>query len=310
MTAAPAKTKMPRTGCDGFIIVAVLWMLGALALLASIYATYVIDSAAGFAPYESRFRAEALATAAVELVAYQLMPAGAPHPSHGQFDFRMGQASISVTFSSEAARIDLNAAPKELLSGLFNVLGVESEQAQSYANRIISWRTAPAAGDDSEAAAYRHAGLKYAPRGARFPHVGELSLVVGLPARVIERALPFVTVYSGRAQINILDAEPEVIAALPGLTPDRLSTVLAARRSARADGQALLALLGPAQAHATVEASRASRVSIHIAFDNGRRANFEVVILVFEEGRDPYAVLSWREDDDTRAGHAKRTAVR
>jgi general secretion pathway protein K len=309
MTRAQAKAKMPRPGCDGFIVVAVLWMLGALALLASIYATYVIDSAAGFAPYEDRFRAEALASAALELVAYQLTPAGAPHPSHGQFDFRMGQASISVAFSSEAARIDLNAAPKELLSGLFNVLGVESEQAQSYANRIIRWRTTPAGGDDSEAADYRRAGLKYTPRGARFPHVGELSLVVGLPASVVERALPFVTVYSGSAQVNILDAEPEVIAALPGLTPERLSSVLAARRTARGDGQALLALLGPAQTHATVEASRASRVNIHITFDNGRRASFEVVILVFEEGQDPYAVLSWR-DDDTRAGHVKRTAVR
>ena len=34
-------------------------------------------------------------------------------------------------------------------------------------------------------------------------------------------------------------------------------------------------------------------------FDNGFRERFETVVLLFEEGRDPLAVLSWhRQDDD------------
>ena len=35
------------------------------------------------------------------------------------FSFRLGQANVAVEFRSEAARIDLNAAPKQLLVGLF-----------------------------------------------------------------------------------------------------------------------------------------------------------------------------------------------
>jgi len=300
-----------QAACDGFIVVAVLWMLGALAVLASIYSVYVIDTAAGFGPYQDRYRAQMLASAAVELAAYQLIPAGGSPPSHGQFDFRMGRANVAVEFRSEAARIDLNAAPKELFAGLFRALGVQHEEAQAHAERIVGWRTTPGPGEDTEASAYRAAGLKYAPRGGRFPHVGELSLVLGLPAALVERTLPFVTVYSGNAKINIMDAAPEVVAALPGLTPERLNAVLAARRTASGDGQALIALLGPAQAHATTEGSRASRVGIRIAFDNGRRMSFEVVILPFEEGPDPYSVLSWRdESDDARVRPAARTALR
>ena len=41
---------------EGFIVIAVLWILGALATLVSIYAIYVIDSAASFAAYDDRLR--------------------------------------------------------------------------------------------------------------------------------------------------------------------------------------------------------------------------------------------------------------
>ena len=67
--------------------------------------------------------------------------------------------------------------------------------------------------------------------GAKFPHSNELALVRDLPMSLVERALPFVTVYSGRPQINILDAAPEVIAALPGITREDLNAFLAQRQA-------------------------------------------------------------------------------
>jgi general secretion pathway protein K len=311
MITTKAQSNGRPSSRDGFIIVAVLWMLGALALLASIYSAYVINTAAGFGPYEKRYRAEALATAAIELAAYQLSSAGDNRPLHGEFSFRLGQANVAASFRSEAERIDLNAAPKELIAGLFSTLGAEPDAAQTYAGRIVAWRTKAEKGDDSDAALYRTAGLKYVPRGARFPHVDELSLVLGLPRPLVERALPFVTVYSGRAQINILDAAPEVIASLPGLPPERLNAVLTARRAAPGDGKGLMALLGPAQANATTQGSQASRVAIHMTFDNGHRMSYEVVILVFDEGARPYSVLSWRdESDEAGVAHGLRTALR
>src|SRR5262249_56030078 len=50
MNTAKVQSKGRRAACDGFIVVAVLWMLGALAVLASIYSAYVINTAAGFGP--------------------------------------------------------------------------------------------------------------------------------------------------------------------------------------------------------------------------------------------------------------------
>lgn len=287
----------PRTSPDGFIIVAVLWILGALATLVSIYAVYVMNTASAFSLHQDRLQSEALVTAAIELAAYQLTATpGLSRPKHGSFDFRMGNANIAVRFQTEAARIDLNAAPKELLAGLFLALDVNPDSAAKYANGIVSWRTPPSKDQDSSFA-NRATDDGYAPRGARFPHVNELSLVPGLPKAVVDRVLPMVTVYSGRPQVNVFEARPEVLAALPGMTEDRLDAVLV-QRQVPGDGQALLQLLGPAQNYATTEGSNASRVDVRIGYDNGRRSHSEVIILPFDEGNEPYSILSWNDELD------------
>lgn len=293
-SAGIANSAARPTTSDGFIIVAVLWILGALAALVSIYAVFVLDTAAAFSVHDDRFRAEALVSAAVELTAYRLTAPPELRPTQGQFNFRMGEANVAVDFRSEAARIDLNAAPKELLINLFEVLGWRRDSAENYADRIVAWRTAPPDGQDPEIAAYQMAGLRYAPRGARFPHVNELALVLNLPISFVEQTLPFLTVYSGRPQVNVFDAAPQVIAALPGMTRDRLNAVLAQRQATPRNAQILMSLLGPAQGFVTTEGSKASRIRVHIAFDNSRQLDAEVVILMFEEGNEPFSVLSWR----------------
>ncbi len=287
-------TKTRQRASEGFIVVAVLWLLAALATFASIYAVYVIDTAAAFRTYDDHLRAEALVSGAVELAAYQLTSKAERHPTHGQFRFRMGQANVAVEFRSEASRIDLNAAPKELLVGLFVASGASRVDAEKYADRVIAWRTTPAKSHDSEVSADQAAGSRYPPRGAPFPHAGELALV-DLPMELVERALPLVTVYSGLGKVDVLEAAPEVMAALPEITRDRLNSVLAHRQAMPGDGQALLPLLGRAQAYASTEASKASRVTVHIAFDDGLQTSSEVVILAYEKGDAPYSVLSWRD---------------
>jgi general secretion pathway protein K len=272
--------------------------LGALSALISIYAVYVIDTAAAFAVYDDRLRSEALVTAALELTAYrrQMNPAQI-RMTNGAFNVHLGEANVAIDYRSEAARVDLNVAPKELLAGLFIALGVRRDDANVYADRIIGWRT-PAKGEHPEAAAYKAARLPYRPRGAKFPHANELSLVRGLPQELVERALPFVTVYSGIPRINILEAAPTVIAALPEMDSNRLSAVLAKRSALPEDARSLLPMLGKAATFVTDQSSNALRVNVGVTFDNGYHTNSEVVILAFDEGDEPYSVLTWRDDID------------
>jgi general secretion pathway protein K len=282
----------------GFIVVAVLWILAALSALVLVYMSFVTNTAVVVAASSDRVQVDALATAGIELAAYQLTAVREEtRPSSGTFNARLGAARVFVTFSSEAARIDLNAAPKELLAGLMAGLGVAPSNAADYADRIVAWRT-PAQGgeDDPETASYRTAGIAWGPRHAPFPATEELWLVRGIPPAVIERMLPFVTVFSNMASINIADAAPQVVAALPGMTPERLQALMVQRTDQRTDPRALPGLAGGGAA--TLEASRAYRVSVTVDFDNGRRSLAEAVILLLDDGDEPYRVLSWRNGAD------------
>jgi general secretion pathway protein K len=294
----------------------VLWIIAALAALASIFSIYLANTAASLSLNDSAIQTEALVFSSLELTAYQVSalkpsaPASGadrkapPPPTRGDFSFRLGRANVAVNFISEAARIDLNFASPQMLASFFTVLGAQRAEAEQYVERIAGWTKKPkttstfAAAQDNEEALYRAAGRSYSPRGGPFAHIDELSLVVGLPPALIERAKPFLTVYSGKPQIDVLDAAPEVIAAIPGLTPGLLNTLAEARKAA-ADPQSIARMLGalPLQGVVGIEGGDTYRVQVRIRYDNGRQEAAEVVILI-GLGDKPYGVLSWRDGFD------------
>ncbi|MGA7385719.1 MAG: type II secretion system protein GspK [Methylocella sp.] len=284
---------------DGFIIVAVLWILAALAALASVCALYVANTAMAARVYDSRLQTEALIAAGLELTAYRLIGFDdASRPTSGAFDFQLGRSRVGVAFRSEGARIDLNLATKELLSGLCVVLGAKPEDADSYADHIVAWRTKPGPGNQNpEADAYKSAGLTYGPRQAPFQNAAELRLVRGLPAALVDAALPFVTVFNGRAQIDVNEAAPEVVAALPQIKPNVVDAILEQRDPQKP--QAVLSLLGAAGANVAVGGRKASRAAIHVTLDTGLQVNADVVLLIpGNNSPDPYRILAWHDDFD------------
>jgi general secretion pathway protein K len=309
IASAPRKRGSIRQP-DGFVLVAVLWILLLLATLATIYSVYVGNSALALGANDAGIENELLTTAGVELAAYQLAASEKEtRPTRGQFKVRLGHAILAVRFVSESARIDLNEAPKRLLAGLFAALGAHAADAERYADRVIGWRTEPKAGaQDNEAALYRAAGLSYSPRGGPFADVSELWLVEGLPPALVERAMPFVTIYSGQPAVNVLDAAPEVLAALPDMTADRLDAILNRRETATAAPRSAADVLGADVANATTKGSDAYRIDVRITYDDGGAAASEVVILPAEEV--PYHVLSWRDSFDAAASRSAGIGLR
>ena len=281
----------------GFVLVAVLWILISLAGLAGALSMYLVSSAQRLSLDDARLRSAALASASLELAAYKLsLTSKSQRPSAGAFSFRLDHAQVSVVFQSEASRLDLNHASKQMLANLFGGLGASSDKAGAYTERIIGWRTPLSeTASDGERDLYRTAGVDYMPRSAPFASSEELRLVLDLPPALVDKAMPFVTVFNGRREIDALEAAPEVVAALPGMTEDLLKSFLAQRAGLRRDARSLASVLGPARAAATLDVGDAVRVLITIAFDAGRRSAAEAVILL-GEGDDPYQILAWRDD--------------
>jgi general secretion pathway protein K len=284
----------------GFIIVAVLWMLAALATLASVYSIYASNTAMASHVEDDRLQAEASLKAGVELAAARLSAGqAATRSTFGDFVFRIGRSKVAVRYESEGARIDLNKAPKPLLVGLFTTIGLDAARAAYCADRIIGWRTkGVVAAENEEGQAYRLAGVPYPPRQSPFESILELPLVLGLSPDIVQRILPFVTVFNGEAEIDPATAAPEVLAALPGMNPQLLQQALAQRAQNPHDAQALQKALGPAGNQAAARQRKASRVDVTVDLDNGRRVNGEVSILMLEGADEPYRVLAWRDDFD------------
>jgi general secretion pathway protein K len=282
-----------RKRSEGFILVAVLWIISALAGVAAVYSVYVNETASMMVGQDEELEAQELAISGVELAVYQLTAIPEAQPSRGKLVYRIGSAEVMVEFRAETARIDLNLAPKPILAGLFVALGVPIEVAEGYADRIVGWRTPLASGaNDTEAALYRSKG--YSPRHGPFEHVNELALLAGLPPVLIDCALPYVTVYSGQAAIDVFDADRVVLSALPGITPDRVQLLMSQRQGVSQD--VLRAQLGMAAQYVTLQPSRTNRVTVSIRFKSNRRILSEAVILLAEKDDEPYRMLSWRHD--------------
>lgn len=282
---------------DGFILVAVLWIVGMLATLAVIYSLYARQAAIEFVLYDERLQAESLAESGVELAVYQLTANPNVRPSAGRFSFRQGSAEVRVGFRSENSFIDLNFAPRRTLAGLFLVLGAEEDAALSYADRILAWRT-PLSGNmpDSETLLYQAEGKNYGPRHGPFQHINELALIAGLPQREIEQALKYLTVYSGRSEVNLIGAPAEVLAALPGVSPALLQFLQAQRDAAPQD--VLKAQLGIAANYVTTQPSATDRINVDVQLWSGFRQRTVAVVLLLDKDTAPYRVLSWRDTED------------
>jgi general secretion pathway protein K len=299
--------KSKRDG--GFILVAVLWLLGALATLAVIYSLSVRESVVAFSARDGRVQAQALAQAGVELAVQQMTAVPGVRPSFGRMTLHRGAADVAVQYTAENGRIDLNAAPREVLAGLFVGLGARTEEAAGLADRIAAWRTPPSAGSaEDEVSLYRMAGKPYGPRRGLFQHVNEVALVLGFPGPLLDRALPYLTVHSGQPEVNVLIAAPEVLAALPGMTPARLHDLELMRDKAPQD--VLRARMGAAARYVTAQAGNSVRISVDVFQDIGSldtgarvqnagrrtRTRTEVVALVLNGDVEPYRVLSWRDE--------------
>lgn len=315
MIARPAPVVDSACCQNGFVLVAVLWLVAALAALTMIFSAYLSNSARALALNDTALQAEALVSAAVELTAHQLLladegtrprpadvqlPRKRVRPPRGTFRAQLGGAQLSVVFVSETARVDLNAASKELLAGLLAVLGASPDGARQQADRIVGWRTRTTAETSGqEDSLYLAAGRTYTARHSSFAHVNELGLVLGVPSALVDRARPFVTVFSGLPGVDVLNAPPEVVAAIPGMTPLRLRQFLNGRGTLPSEPAAVAAALGVAKASVAAEPSPSYRLTIRVQLPNGRETVSEVVISVRED-EEPYRVLSWQDGIDAQ----------
>ncbi len=255
----------------GFALVTVIWGLGLILLLGG---TLVVG-----AKYRSKIasagtsvaRASAAAESAINLaIAATLMPEGR---TRFPLQCRMpGGERAFVTVEEEIGKVDLNAASKPILERLFAALASDKALGERIAGEILRARstvpsTTPRLGTEAGIPPPSTTNGKQGPRPG-FASIMELDQMAGMSPGLFRKALPFVTVASGRTAPAGEAASPALIEAL-GLSPP------------------------PAQPR-RILASGNVTIRADVTLSDGSRQVREALI-DFEGGAGlPYAIREWR----------------
>lgn len=182
----------------GFALLIVLWSVALLSLILS----ELLSAGRGAALRASEARAAAAGRAAADgAIAeeiYHLLGHGGAWSADGlTHEVAIGASRVSVQARSLASAINPNLASTALLSGLFQSAGLAAQQATALAQAVTAWRSKPATQAEAEArlAAYRRAGLPFAPPGRPFADIGELGFVIGMTPQLLAAVTPFLSLY-------------------------------------------------------------------------------------------------------------------
>jgi len=275
----------------GAALLLVLWLVILLVGIISVFAlgarTENLEGRTLARSAAARYAAEA----GIEVAAYHLQnPDGDARwvPDGRSVEFNWGGERLRVRVVDESAKVDLNIASPELLSGLMQALGVDFERSRQLAGAIADWRD----GDDllnaeggAEDPQYAAAKLPYGAKDRPFETLSELRLVLGMDPALFEKMRPYVTLYSGLARPSPAYAGKPVLQAL-GLNEDQVAQAIGQREGTAVGGGVPITAQGSGTYSISSRATRpdGTRVQIQAAIRVGGGGGFGQL----------YLPLSWR----------------
>lgn len=245
---APEGIKRERSqhsGENGIVLIALLWVLVAVSLIALNLAFSVRGETAAAQATGEAERCYFYARGAIEVALYRIcfsdrdpekqkqlfLYAGGMH----HFWMNQGPMLSQVAILDEAGKMDLNMAKLETLLRLFSVLSIPDDQKAILVEAIEGRRPT--------ATSLQESGERNAIQPGPFVSIEELTRLKGVSQETLygthrkegERTihkrglLDFLTVFSGTQRININSAELEVLAALPGMDIGMARSLVQAR---------------------------------------------------------------------------------
>jgi len=294
----------------GLALVAVLWVLMLLSVMAASFLTQTRGSLRLAEGLLREAEAEALADAGFALAVEWLLDAR--RETRAQADGAAQPASLpggalTITIADEGGKIDLNLADHELLQSLLLAQGASLDAAGALADTIEDYRDADGfrrvhgAEDDD----YRIAGWAAGAKDAPFELVDELRQVKGMTQPLFERVAPLLTLHSGKSTVNPRTAPKAVLLALPGAVPAEIEAYVEAR-AALAAGIALPRITGRAAQFLFATSSQAFSIRVEARPASGggfvRTALVQLDPAQTGAGGLPYRVLAWSRDAFAVAG--------
>jgi general secretion pathway protein K len=283
----------------GFALLLVIWVLALLALIA---AGVAADTSSETVIARNRLDIASARDAADSGVMLAILGLLDPDPTKtlpadGRITtFHIGNNIVAVSIADEGGKIDLNAAPNDLIAGLADELGIDAANRDALLAGIAARRDSfTKVAGAAVVALPIMGGIGDADPGGlglqAFADTSEILSLPGLAQDAAARLLPYLTVYSQQATLNPLTATREALMAVPGIGPEEVDFFLAARQQTSLEKPALSGVdhyIGTMPLRAVTITARA----------RAGTASFTREAVVLVSGNlplRPYRILRWQQ---------------
>jgi type II secretory pathway component PulK len=236
------------------VLMTVLWILLVISFISFALAAAVrVEVNAAGNSFDSE-RASYMAKSAAETVLQKLsdpkkFPESPMREEAGSYLFQFESGEVRVTPEMAGGRIDLNGADEKLLGSMFDSMGVDPATRDELVDCIIDWRDDDDVPRPNGAEVNDYGQLfrnsKRLPPNARFNTVEEVLMVKHMTPELYFGHVAFdpvtnqihktmglrdiATAGTGRNQVDANTAPVEVLSALPGVSPELVAGIVAAR---------------------------------------------------------------------------------
>jgi general secretion pathway protein K len=297
--AGGSKRRTART--RGFILIAVLWVLIALSVMAGGMTGDARVDVALARNHQTVAQAEALADAGIYRGIVELLQTSPERPVRidgSAYAFTLGGTDIRFAIQDEGGLVDLNMANEELIGSLLVYQGLAEDAVATLVSAIADYRDPDSvrrAGDAGD---------------GPFDSVEELHQVPGMTTELYDRIAPLLTVHSGLRGIDPEIAPFQVLAALPGMGTAEAKRLMAGRIATgittltptaperpKKGGVPLLAPGFSESANALFVRSTRSVFTIMAAAQSPTGAQFtrKAIVAIADDPRQPYVFLDWAQ---------------
>ncbi len=280
-------------GQRGIALVMVLWLVVLLTLVAASFATHSRVETRMAGNLVERHKARMLIETGLNRALLELMTVGSDRrwQVNGEVhELQEGEGRLRVAIRNGLGLVDLNRASRDTLFKLFVLIDESPQLREQLLDALGDWRD----GDDlkrlngAEDSDYKLAGLDYGTVGKDLESVDELGYVVGFDRDAVDRLRPYVTVYSGAAQINNSYAAQDLIEILTGGEPAIDGQVAAAFEQLDSGLADIEGKDGLGQAQ-----SLSYRISIEATTEGGGRSIVDVDVVPSNRRDRPFKILAW-----------------
>jgi general secretion pathway protein K len=222
----------------GIALILVLWAVALLTVIAASFAFETRTETMLAANLVDKAKADAAAKAGIRRAIAGLLVKGDERwTDDGSVrSLRFGEAELRIAAVSEHGKIDLNAAPDDLLltvveQALAAVEDATGVTAEEIVDAIIDWRDSdharqPSGAEDDD---YENAGRTFGAADQAFLSVTELGQVRGVSAELFEELAGYFTVHTRASRVDPETASEKVLLAIPGVDAESVDLFLQAR---------------------------------------------------------------------------------